>query len=894
MLCFRKCIAATVCTAMGLLAALPQAAEAQARLRAEAFVGEPFGVGRLEVELPESLLSEPLGIGGLHVAEQDGRVLYPAIEQRGVPRVVTDLLGNARRPALRALGEVLDRPGRTNVYFLFLGRQPLKITLSSGASQTLSVVPAVHPASHRRLLGAWWKQYTAKPGFWQHRPDYPPLVENYLQSMLARRLGLSLPRKPKAENWMDMLSDELGLAAGTETVRLAYQRERFLAPTPAGEVASLPLPEPAAVAEAELPEVPADVKVEPLALHVPAECFYVRFGNFNHFLWFQDTLALWGGDLKNLVATRGLDTRMRERFENQLAVETTALARLLGGVVIADVAIVGTDMFLAEGGAYGLLFQARQTGMLAKDFQQQRRQRVKAVPGASEERHLIAGREVSLLTSPDGRLRSFYVADGDYHLIATSRTLVRRFLEVRDGKGSLGQLPEFRHARSLMPLSREDTVFLYASSEFFRNLTSPHYRIEMTRRMQAAADIELAEMARLASAAEKRPGATLENLAAGDFLPPGFGSRSDGSRVELVAGGFRDSLRGPRGYFIPVPDIEIKTASPAEIEMYRRFSEFYRSNWQRLDPVMAGIQRRSIGEGRERVTIDLRMSPLARQNYERLQRQLGEPDARRLAPIEGDSIAGEAVLRDQRIFGGVQFVALPLDAPEVPGPLGMIERLRRLVVGYVGTTGQAGPVSRFLPFVETAPADPAGYSAGRFGLWKRQTEQFIVFSFHRDLLETVTSQLRFEQAPRPAQVRVRAVDLSNARLTPFLNKLGYDRTRETSLGNLRLMHQMTEQLHVPGDQAKDVAERLFDARLIDPLGGQYVYRRPAGGAAFWTSTALESHRDRGPPSGYQAPPLNWFRGLLLDVLLEPAGLWAHVELDMQMPKKPDDRRAKPE
>ncbi len=33
-----------------------------------------------------------------------------------------------------------------------------------------------------------------------------------------------------------------------------------------------------------------------MAMRVPAECFYVRFGSFANFLWLQDTLAKWGGD----------------------------------------------------------------------------------------------------------------------------------------------------------------------------------------------------------------------------------------------------------------------------------------------------------------------------------------------------------------------------------------------------------------------------------------------------------------------------------------------------------------------------------------------------------------------------------------------------------------------
>lgn len=865
---------------------LAQPVGAQVRVRGEAFVGEPFGVGRLEIEVTGTLFPVPLGAEGLGLEEQSGRVFYPAIEAQSLPRLVRDALAGARRPALRLLGEVIDRPGRVNIYFLFCGKEPLRLVLLSQQRDEWVVVPAVQPRAHRRLMLAWWKRYTAAAPFWEQRPDYPPVVENYLQAMLSSRLGLPLPRKPAADSWLDMLADELGLMAGTEAARLAYQRQRLLEGRSVMPPATLPLPDPIDPGRTPPPPAAGDVAIEPLARRVPEECFYVRFGSFANFLWFQDTLARWNGDLQNLVARRGLDTQAREHFEEQLGLQTTAMARLLGGVVVADVAIIGTDLFLDEGGAYGVVFQAKQPGVLAQDLAQQRRQRLRAGSGVSEEHHLIAGREVSLLTSADRRLRSFYVADGDFHFVTTSRWLARRFLEVRQGKGSLGDSAGFRHARSLLPLARQDTVFVYLSSAFFRNLVSPRYRIEMIRRLQATADIELAQLALRAAAAEGHPARTLEALAAAGFLPGGFGQRPDGSRTVLESTGqARDSLRGRKGYFLPVPDVEVPAVTPQEAEAYARLARLTQEHWRRFDPVMAGIQRQSQGGQRERIVIDLRMSPFNRENYERLMELLGPAAGKHLAPVPGDSVTAEVVLRNARLFGGLQFVSPTLQTPQ--GPLSLIERLGQLVVGYVGTTGELGWLERLNRFLEKAPPDAAGYAQGRFGLWRRQTSEFTVFSFHRDVLEEVTSQLRWVEAPRPAQLWVRAADLSNARLTPFLNQWGYQRTRDTSLGNLRLLHQMSQQLHVPGQEALAAAESLLGARLIDPLGGRYVYRNTAGQPGRWTSTALEKSLDGGqkPPAGYRAPPLDWFRGLSLDATLEPGDLRAHVELDMEMPGK---------
>ena len=876
-----------------LVAAAGAVAHAQVRVRAEAYSGQPFGVGRVEIEVPDSLLPEVLGTDGLGVTAKDNRVLYPAIERRPLLGAVKDLLSESKRPAVRIFGEFLDQPGRTNVYFLFVGAAPLELSVQSRRVDSLAIAPRVNPAGHRRLLTAWWRFYSAEPGLLEKKPDHPPFVENYLRAMLARRLGIRLPARPKPQSWHEKLARELGLAADTESLRLLLERERFLGPSaasgPADRRTDQPLPEPVATPELEIPEPAKDVAVEPLALRVPAECLYVRFGSFNNFLWFQDTLARWGGDFQNLIATRGLDTGTRNRFETQLAVETTALARLLGDTLVADVAIVGTDLFIKEGGAYGLLFQARSSLLLGGDFKRQRQERVKKIKGVTEQTVEIAGQKVSYLSSPDGSVRSYYAVDGDYHFVTTSKTLARRFLETRSGKGSLGASKEFRHARSVMPLSRKDTVFVYLSGGFFGNLTSPAYRVEMVRRVEALADIELVQMALLASAAEGKPGETIEQLVQGGFLPPGFGPRADGSRAVIAGGEVRDSLRGQRGAFTPIPDVQVAGVSRREAETFREFAEFYQSTWERLDPVLAGIQRESRPDNRERIVADVRMTPFSRKHFEMVSQRLGPPEPRRLAPIPADSVAFEVVLSRQRLFGGLQFIGPAMEVIE--GRMLPLGRLKNLVVGYIGTDGELGWLGLFLPQGKIGLVDRAAPLQEEPKVWSDKFDRFRVFSFHREVIQEVIPQLRFEEAERPAQIRLRAVDLSNARITPFLNSWGYSRTRQTSVGNLRLLHQIGQQLHVPGDRAKAAAELLLDAKLVCPLGGQYVYRQSPEGVGRWTTTALEGTGPRKPldgrvPDGYRAPPLDWFRGLDLDAAVQPGVVSAHAQIDMQLPEKP--------
>jgi hypothetical protein len=864
------------------------------RIEVEAAAGVPYGVGRIAFDPPAGALPQPLGVEGILLTEKNGRAWYPTIENPAFAKLLKELLerdtpltsgGPVREEVGGLLRGILDRPPRTTIYFLFTGNEPLELSLRCRDNISLAVVPRQRPAVHRRLLDQWWRSYARPAGLLAPKPDFPPLVETYLCATLARRLNLQLPKQLQTPPAQDDLRKQLGLSLGTESLRLSLMQDRILGLNDLALPADQPLPQALDEPPLQTPKPQNEPPIEPIAKHVPAECFYVRFGNFGNFLWIQDTLARWGGDAQNLVALRGLDRGQNERIERRLALKQTLLSRMLGDTVIADVAMIGTDMFFREGASFGLLFQAKNNLALSTSLRQQRAERV-AGKAAKEETLKIGDATVSFLTSPDGAIRSYYVADGDYHLIATSRTLVERFLAAGRGIDALGATAEFRHARTLMPLDRGDTIWAYLSDDFFRNIISSKYRIEMARRLQAAADLELVGLARLAAVGQGRKADAIEDLIAAGTLPPEFGPLPDGSRVLIEADGLRDSLRGRQGAFLPVADVDVGKITQAEAAEYRRFSDALREQWGRIDPIIVGVKRTAQKGGREQIVVDALVSPFAAGHFATLGKYLGPADPQRLAAIPGDVAALELVLSKQRIFGGLRDIGPPA-RPAMTGWLpGM--RFRDFVVGYIGTTGDLGPL-QLLNIGIPPGSDPAGYAVSPLNGWRRQYGQFTLFSFQREVLEEVAPQLRFEEADRAAQVRLRVDDLSNARITPMLNDLGYARTRETSLGNLRLLAALEQQLRVPAAECRLAAETLLDARLKCPLGGEYKLQEEAN-AARWTSTALTDVQSAGllkvhAPEGYQSPPLSWFRGLKLEASMTERAVSVHAEIIMQMPEK---------
>ncbi|REK08939.1 MAG: hypothetical protein DWQ37_18915 [Planctomycetota bacterium] len=879
------------------------------RVDVEAYSGNPFGVGRITIHSGEGFrikrvprpgngriaalarrIADRVGQGDpvnlesaeLSLVEKSGRALYPVFEKRD-------------RPILR---QFISVPTESTIFFLFRGDDPLDLTVYAPDALEGRVIPQADPAGHARLLRAWWNDYSSASDGRDAVREYPQIVEEYLTDTLARRLNLTLPRRtPRRE--LNILRGELRLLAGSETLRLEVA-EAVLMGDLANEAATITLPEELPPPQPESLNPPADVPTEPLAGRVPVECFYVRFGSFPNFQWLRHRTEDWGGELRDVVSARGLDYGLNARMQQQLGLREGKLADIFGDKVIADVALIGTDMFLSEGAAIGTLFQAKSSAALSADLMQQRRSTMNEVEGAKEEKLTIADRRVSYISSPTGTVRSYYVVDGDYHLVTTSRQIVEWFLATADGHHeSLAASEEFRYTRARMPLERNDTIFVYLSPEFFDNLLSGHYQIELYRRMRSAVEIELFPIAQLAARAEEKSATTIDELIAADMLPAGFGEHPDGSRLVEKDGQLVDSLRGGRGTFLPIPDVPLGKVTPSEEAEYRRFKDYYVEQWGQMDPVVVAIRREELPGGKlERVELEVQAAPLSPQHVETLSNWLGEPTDQRLAPVEGNVVSFEAVVRGGTFFAGGEhhlFGALRNVDPNfaLDARTSIIARIigsqLQGVQGYLGAWPEPGFL-RLLGGSSNLPADPAGYTQLRTGLWRRQINGFTLLSFHPQILEQVSPELQFVKAERPAQVWLEADDLADSTLAPMINAFGYRQSRQITLGNTRFMNMLIEQLHVPPEESLATGERILGAKFMSPLGGEYELRKWEGGAEGWVATAL-ADRDNStqPPPDYQYEALRWVRGAKLELSMQQApqaALAAHGEFIMPVESRP--------
>ncbi len=478
--------------------------------------------------------------------------------------------------------------------------------------------------------------------------------------------------------------------------------------------------------------------------------------------------------------------------------------------------------------------------------------------------------------------------------ITNSEYLLKRFFEAGNGKRSLGQLREFAYARSKAD-QKNALSFLYLSDPFFQHLVSPQYRIEMTRRAVAARELQQLELARLVAHAENEPADSLADLKHAGYLPGYFAKRPDGSQPIVENGRYRDSLRGLRGAFLPVPDVLLDKATATEVSSYHHFVAKYNQQWGRVDPVTVLFSRQGVanGKGVDRVGLEIIVTPYARRRYALLNTHLAEPTGLELMPASNDLLSVQAAVRlgqghpSHLLSIGIQDDDVPFtimhgavrlqDEKEgttfaktrtyaaITPPSTDVLRMLASVLLKGEALPRAQPVARQpvrraaalpppLPLPSAVPGfphalsffawafrnmPPGGLGAAKYLSWMETRGNVTIVSLNDEIRDRLFDQIREIRTREPGKVRMSMRALDGSRVEPYIQAYTFVESRRASTENALLMNQLNEWLRLPADASRRVAESLFNAKLRCPLGGEYEMI-DADGRTYWRGTAWQN------------------------------------------------------
>lgn len=805
------------------------------------------------------------------------------------------------------------------VFALFKGDSPLNLEISGDIQQNfeLPIGRIASSENHRDLLLRWWDCYARNTQQALTETSMPAVFHKYLADMLARRLELPLPELDPPATQDSLITADLqetaDLLLPTPKLKQAALNQVLTAST-ATRMADQALPVQPEWQTTQVPKPDVEVAIEALAGRVPPECFYLRFGSYGNYLWFQDLSQRFGGELSQAIQLAPLRLDTAKRMELGLGFKLNSVAKAFGDKLIKDMALIGNDFYLSEGAGIAVILQTNSMALVKASMESDRRAVLAEHEDASLQDVHIAGRTASLLSTPDNRLRSWMLVDNDYLVITSSSALLNRIIDVADGQPSLAISNTFQWVRSLMPVQNQYSVFGYLPSDFFHRLLRPQHIIELRRRLQAAAHLEVIEAANLIANHETGTDShSIPQLQAEGLLPTGFDQRADGAQVLRYGNGWIDSLRGRPGNFLPIADVEIGQVTQDEADEYTQIARHYQENWGRFDPLFFGLRRfHSDTQTHEQFTLEAFLAPLQSSKYGWLAEQLAEPTPVEIRLPEDDILSVQMRIKgtqpDQAyyLFGGLKDL-VPPDPDQVQGLIPSI-RAFRAAPAYLGAWPKPDLIER-LPLglgSRLSFPDASGYARMLGGLWRWQDDQWSLLSFHKPILDQTVGKLKFQETAEVAQIRLKAANPQGKQIAQWLNRMSWQTAWKSSHACANLLDTLHQQYGLDGDKCLSTALQVLGGQLQCPLGGQFVFylthNPDASGSnsgpspGRWTSSQWElAGRDQDgkvlPRPDYVAPWLTWFRGAELQVTQYPTSLSIIAAVQTELPTLVDSNQS---
>lgn len=344
--------------------------------------------------------------------------------------------------------------------------------------------------------------------------------------------------------------------------------------------------------------------VSGLVMYVPADQYYIGFRSVSRMLDVLD-----GGDLfaKHLYTQTDAGAFVRdteERLRTQLAIDTNPLARPIYDLVVKEIAITGSDPFVAEGSDVTLLFQFEQPAVFQAQMEQYLKKAEQSGSDVKRTELKVQGIPVTHVASPDRRVHvySAYPAPG-LHVRSNSRIGLEQTLRMMTSKAedseSLGATDEFRYIRTLIPPdSKEEDGLIYLSDAFIRRLMAPELKLTELRRLRCNNVLRMIGYSAALYAAENdRWPKSLKELENAKCLPGGFGKDNlacpCGGQHRLSEDGHHGtcSHHGHADSLTPCCEIPEDKVTGEEAKAYQQFVVAYEQYWQTFfDPIAIRVK----------------------------------------------------------------------------------------------------------------------------------------------------------------------------------------------------------------------------------------------------------------------------------------------------------------
>jgi hypothetical protein len=332
--------------------------------------------------------------------------------------------------------------------------------------------------------------------------------------------------------------------------------------------------------------------VEPIARLTPRDNWYVHFKSIAKFIEAGDLLDEWGTNITRVYEVRSRDYRLRERYEKQLCLRSTVLAKTLGPALVKSLAVTGSDPYLREGTDITVIFQVADRALFLgamdvylKEAREAHRDQLRE--GKDEYRKVT----IESFVTPLREVSLHRAVLDEYVVYSNSPAAIRRIIDTHQGlTTALAGSADFQYMRTVFPLGdREEEGFVFLSDAFIRRLVGPASRIKERRRLEALTSLQMLTNAALFHAWEtgKLP-ADHGSALAGAGLKPADIAIPDGkvltwdAKQQLAISDVFNTMH----FATPLIELPIDKVTPQEEQEYSWFRDHYMKLWTGyFDPI---------------------------------------------------------------------------------------------------------------------------------------------------------------------------------------------------------------------------------------------------------------------------------------------------------------------
>ena len=319
----------------------------------------------------------------------------------------------------------------------------------------------------------------------------------------------------------------------------------------------------------------AQPQLDAAAELIPSDQYAVFFPSITSMFQMVDQLKTSALPVVENIIPPSTDQSFLRRYQVQLGLESSELARLLGPQLVTSVAITGSDPFFPTGTDVAILFRSPSPQLLAPVLLA----RIAASAGTQVKPQTASTGSTSYtaFTTPDRSISSYLATVNDTVIVSNSLAQLRAIVQASANKtGSLTSAPEYRFFRSRNQLGDpSESLFLVIPDAAIRKWCSARWRIADARRITARSKLLQGRAAELASG-------------------------------KLQADSPRDPVSGDLNFLTPISEFPLDKVSRAESQAYTQWRDRYQQYWRgAFDPIALKMSLNASG-----ISADLTVMPL--------------------------------------------------------------------------------------------------------------------------------------------------------------------------------------------------------------------------------------------------------------------------------------------